>query len=102
MCLFACLFRVCFYALTQVWKSEESFQGLIFSFCHMDSEDQTQAVRLSSKHLYPLSHLTSPQFLFVQEMSGYELDGTLESMLAFQVHIFPMLSHHKKLAPCQR
>lgn len=53
MCLFARLFHVCFYALTQVWRSEESFQALIFSSSHI--------IWLSSKHLYPLSHLASPQ-----------------------------------------
>lgn len=36
-----------------MWRSEGSLQGSVLSFPHVDSGDQTQVIRLSSKHLYP-------------------------------------------------
>ena len=38
-----------FYALAQVWRSEDNFQVLVLSFHLMDSEDQTQI--FWNKHL---------------------------------------------------
>lgn len=42
--------------LAGVWKS-------VFFLHYIGSEALTQVVRLGSKHLYPLSHLTGPNFL---------------------------------------
>jgi hypothetical protein len=36
-------------------------QELVLSFHLVGSRDHTQAVRLGSKHLYPLTHLANPK-----------------------------------------
>ena len=64
--LFACLFfaYVCVptYTYTHLYvrRSENNLWELVLSFYHMWPEDQTWVIRLNSKHLYRLSHLTSP------------------------------------------
>lgn len=55
--------RVCEYICSCVhgmWKSEDTLWGLCFSFYHVGHRDQIQAVRLSCRYLYLLSHLASP------------------------------------------
>jgi len=46
-----------------VWRSREN-QELILSY-YMGSGAETQALRLGSRHLYPLGHLAGPQHVFL-------------------------------------
>lgn len=46
-----------------VWRSEHNFSELVFFF-RVGPGDQTQAVQLGGKLLYPLSHLASPTLEF--------------------------------------
>lgn len=46
------------YACRDIWGSEDSLWESVLSFHHMASENWTQAYRLHSKYLYPVSHLT--------------------------------------------
>lgn len=55
--------QVCEYMCSCVhgmWKSKDTSWGLCFSFYHVGLRDQIQAVRLSCRYLYLLSHLVSP------------------------------------------
>lgn len=36
------------YVMVQVGMSEENLQKLIFSFCHLNSKDKTQVIRLAA------------------------------------------------------
>ena len=49
------------HAMTWMWSSEDSFWELVLTFHHVGLGDQTQAVRLGGKCLYPLTHLEGPQ-----------------------------------------
>lgn len=50
------------YAGAHVWRSEESFQELVLSFYNAVSKDWPQGIRLDSRCLYLISHLTGPKF----------------------------------------
>jgi hypothetical protein len=52
---------LCSHAMARVRKSENDVLESVRSYHVHSSQGQTQAVRLGSKHLYPLSHLTSPR-----------------------------------------
>lgn len=54
-CKHVCI-RVAAYTLVLMWRSEYSLQKSILSFHHADCRNLTQAARLSSKCLYPLTH----------------------------------------------
>ena len=44
-----------------MWISEDNLQESVLPFHYADLRDGTQVIMLSSKHLYPLSHLSSPK-----------------------------------------
>lgn len=44
-----------------VCRLEDHLEESILSFQHVSPGDRTQVLRLSRKHLYPLSHLAYPQ-----------------------------------------
>lgn len=74
-----------------MWKS-------VLAFCHVGPRNRTQAVRLGSKHLYSLSHLTAPSPLF---------DLLLDTVLfCSQAGLYPweiLLSErwdHRLVPPC--
>lgn len=52
---FLCLFIV----RAHIWRSENSFQGLVFHI--LGSGEESQIINLGSKHLYLLSYLISPR-----------------------------------------
>lgn len=66
--LFICACVVCtcvgMCIMEEVWRSEDSFGELDLFFYHMEPGDRTQTARFSSKSLYQLSCLDSPQSLF--------------------------------------
>lgn len=43
-----------------MWRSQDNFWVSVFSFCHVDPGDPTQAIRLDCKRLYLLSLLACP------------------------------------------
>lgn len=57
--------RVCVggyvHTMAHVCRSEDNLHVSILSFHHVVTRGQTQAITLSSKHLYMLSHLSGPQ-----------------------------------------
>ena len=53
------------------WGSEDNLQESILSFHFVVSGTRTQIIRFGSKHLYALSHLTSPGLFFLK----YSLEG---------------------------
>lgn len=59
-CLFAYLLCVSVShkvnATGYVWRSENSLQQLVLSFCHADPGDWTLTIRLGSKRLFLLNH----------------------------------------------
>lgn len=63
---FTCLFYRCVHthmhtcAITHMWRLKDNFQKLVLSFHRVGPGDQTH-VSLGGKHLYSLSHLTSPK-----------------------------------------
>lgn len=51
--------------MTCLWRTEDNFKELVLSSHHVGSRDQTQAVRLGSKHLYhPSDPRTGPKLRF--------------------------------------
>lgn len=52
--------------MTSVGRSEDSLQELVFFSHHMSLGDQTQVFGLSGMHLYQLSLLSDPQYLFLK------------------------------------
>lgn len=46
------------------WQREDNLQKSVCAFYHVSSADQTQVIRLGSKWLYPLSHLSASQRTF--------------------------------------
>lgn len=61
-----CVMCICVEVRGHLWK-------LILTFHHVDPGDQTQVVRLSSKCLYLLSHLTGPILVSLNKVSLYSL-----------------------------
>jgi hypothetical protein len=61
-CIYFCVYiceAVYTHAILRVWQSGDDLQESVLSFCHVCSEGfWTQVVRVGSKQLYPLSHLT--------------------------------------------
>lgn len=56
--------------MTCLWRTEDNFKELVLSSHHVGSRDQTQAVRLGSKHLYhPVTHALAPNSGFLRPMS---------------------------------
>lgn len=54
--------------MVQVWRSEENLQKLIFSFCHLDSKNQSQAITLTAQAFTHLVILLATQLLFMSAM----------------------------------
>lgn len=52
-------------SVVHMWEPVDSLWESVFSFCHLGSRDQTQAVRLENRLCYLLSHFASlpPCFL---------------------------------------
>lgn len=50
----------CMHTTVLVGMSENSLQWWFFSFYHLGSREETQIIRLGSKHLDQLNHLTDP------------------------------------------
>lgn len=46
--------------MVYVWRTEDNLYGLVLSYHHGVPRDQTRIIRIGSKHLYPLSHLSGP------------------------------------------
>lgn len=57
----------CSVCLVHVWRSEDNFAKLVLSFyLYVGSGDRTQVVKLASKCIYLLSHLTHPNKNFLK------------------------------------
>lgn len=50
-----------------VRRAEDNLWELILSFQHVEPEHQTQGPQTRWQELYPLTHLSSPRNLFIQE-----------------------------------
>lgn len=51
------------HSTVEVWRSEDSLEGLVLSSHYVGSEDQTQVIRPGSKHLSPRGHATDPDLV---------------------------------------
>lgn len=51
------------YGPAHVWNPKNNLRKLVFSFCHMGPQDQTQAIRLGNKHLYFLRCGVGPRII---------------------------------------
>lgn len=49
--------------MAHMWGTEENLWESVLSFLHVGSKNRSRVVRLGSKRLYPLSHLSSPLFI---------------------------------------
>lgn len=49
--------------MAHMWGTEENLWESVLSFLHVGSKNRSRVVRLGSKRLYPLSHLSSPLFM---------------------------------------
>lgn len=56
-----------------VWRSEDNLQESVLSFQHVVSGALTQIVRLGSKHLCPLSYLTSPYYIVLISLPNIKI-----------------------------
>lgn len=77
VCLFSSLFIVCL-----CFGQRTNFK-IQFSFYHVGSEDLPQVVRHGSKHLYRLSHRTSPLLV----LSSYSPSESSQGILALPPHL---------------
>lgn len=53
--------RVHMHVHAQWHRSEVTLQELVVSFQHVGPGDHTQIIKLSGRHIYPVSHPVSPQ-----------------------------------------
>lgn len=61
-----CTYVYCVHDVVHIWKSEDSLQAMVLSFHRLSSEGDIQVIRLGGirlggRHLYWLSHFTSPE-----------------------------------------
>lgn len=52
-CIYVHVVCMCVYVCVHMWRSEDNPQELVPSFHHVCSRDQTPAIRLGGKCLYP-------------------------------------------------
>lgn len=71
------------HAVVYVCRLEDNFQDSVLSFHQLGPRYPTQITRLSSNHIYSLSHLASPWFLdcpwptLVEPRNGHQLVNSL-------------------------
>lgn len=77
----------CTHALAHMWRSENTFQGSVLSFCYGGSRDQVQIIKPGSKHLCLLTHLASPPLSLVPNSSHW-LSNSVSSCLVKIMFLF--------------
>lgn len=87
--------RTCVQLCMLGWRSEENLWQLFFSFHHVGPGHRIQVIRLESKSLYPLRHLSGHQIYFqmiIIELLGLErwLNVRTLTALAQDQSLFPL------------
>lgn len=60
--------HVCAQAMVPIWRSEDSLWESVIAFHYMGPTDGPQLVRFNNSCLYPLSHFSDPDSIFLISM----------------------------------
>lgn len=65
---------MCVLVMVHMWRSEDIFWHLAFSFYHLGVRGHSQMVSLGSKHFYLLSHHVGPLPLIIDLLGVFFLE----------------------------